>query len=172
VSLNLNDVVALGEQSKDLLRDFKSAVGDVVDATKADAVAAARDKAEAFLAQIDEQGRLPVEVTKVADRVQAAELEIARLERERDDAVDEADEAYFGRQLAAFRQESAAWGTAAAYAGVVILSDDDRTELRNLLERAAEDIEQRRNLAGVISATTNLFTITAKLGIQIAKAVP
>lgn len=169
--MKLEDVTAFGETNRDLLKELSSAVGDAVDLATADRVAAAMEKAEELLAQFDEQGRLPAEVASAADRVRAADLEIARLEKERDDAVDEDDEAYFGRQLAALRQESAAWGTAAAYAGVVTFTAAERKELSKLLAEAAQDIERRRTVAGAISVTTKVVTIAAKLGVKIAKPV-
>lgn len=169
--MRLEDIVGFGKDNEVLLRDLGDVVSDAIDEATADRVLQAQEKAEQLVAQFDNQNTLTVEVSDAATRVAAANIEKARLSEQLENAMDEADVAYFENEIAALEQAAAAWGTVAAYEGVVVFSNDERDELRGLLTEAARDIQDRRNVATAISITTKALTVASKLALKIAAPV-
>lgn len=169
--MRLEEIVEIARTNEDLVRELNAVVSDAVDEATADRVLQALVKTEQLVAQIDNQNTLTVEVRDAAARVAAANIEKARLEEQLENAMDEADVAYFENEIAALEQAAAAWGTVAAYQGVVVFSNGDIDELRGLLTEAARDIQNRQNVATAISITAKALTVASKIALKIAKPV-
>ena len=169
--MRLEEIVEIARTNEDLVRELNAVVSDAVDEATADRVLQALVKTEQLVAQIDNQNTLTVEVRDAAARVAAANIEKARLEEQLENAMDEADVAYFENEIAALEQPAAAWGTVAAYQGVVVFSNGDIDELRGLLTEAARDIQNRQNVATAISITAKALTVASKIALKIAKPV-
>ncbi len=84
-------------------------------------------------------------------------------------AVSTRQEASYGRRISALRQESSGWTAAGAFSGIVVFTETEREDLRELLTEAAKDIAKRERIANAITATTKVATFGAKLGLKMAK---